>query len=157
MGKLDKVNQALEAIRESSRPQAPEPPDSGELQREVLSGISAAISALGEAVNSVTKEQLKKLDESTTAQVIEIQIGIRKLVEALKPQETKVEVTVPPLDVQPIADAVGALEPTVVVQDKPSTLPIQFDINRNSSGFMTSVVARPYEEKKSPTPEIQFD
>lgn len=165
MGKLEALNAELEKIRNALMAKPEEEDEEkeeneAELQQMVLETIAGAIQTLGESITTANAEQLSKLDESTTAQVIEIQSGIRKIAEALtRSREINVQVDMPDtisMEVKSLTEAVRGIQPTVVVESEKPNLPLQFDIRRDRNGYMTSVIAREYEQEPAET-EIEVE
>jgi hypothetical protein len=185
MGRLDKISNALDGIKESNRREQliaefgldpsvfDEPPEitDTDIQGGHLKCISESIEAMGESLKDTSTEQLTKLEDATTAQVIEIQVGLRKLVKAIgdasKGQDKRLESSIKSQGdalqtaIGSLVEAVSSIEHTIVVEPPviPALVAIQFDIERNNQGYMTTVIARPADsiEKPVTTTNIEYD
>jgi hypothetical protein len=185
MGRLDKISNALDGIKESNRREQliaefgldpsvfDEPPEvtDTDIQGGHLKCISESIEAMGESLKDTSTEQLTKLEDATTAQVIEIQVGLRKLVKAIgdvsKGQDKRLESSIKSQGdalqtaIGALVEAVSSIEHTIVVEPPviPALVAIQFDIERNNQGYMTTVIARPADsiEKPVTTTNIEYD
>jgi hypothetical protein len=185
MGRLDKISNALDGIKESNRREQliaefgldpsvfDEPPEitDSDIQGGHLKCISESIEAMGESLKDTSTEQLTKIDESTTAQVIEIQVGLRKLVKAIgdasKGQDKRLESSIKSqgealqASIGTLVEAVSSIEHTIVVEPPviPAPVAIQFDIERNNQGYIASVIARPADSIEKPVKitEVEYD
>jgi len=159
MGKLDALAEGLERLKNPQEEPEP-PPQDIEVQGEQLNAITLAVSSLGTSLEKTTKEQCEKLDESTTAQVIEIQSGLRKLVKAIealaKGQGNSMTLAVK-AQAESLQGAIAELTTAIggistpqskVIVEQPAPAPVQFDIERDRNGYIATVIARPVQEKQ---------
>jgi len=139
-----------EANQRLNAPKAEDTTSDIELQCSHMVEIAKAVVGLGEEMQESSKIQTGAIDELTTAQVIEIQSGLRAIVRTMDniaKGQAKTAEAAAKTHTQTIDSAVGKIvtalerpEKTVVIDQRGT---VKFDIHRDRNGYMESVTATP--------------